>query len=58
MTHLYEDRVVHTVVPLDEGPEVYSVRAELAEELLALSPEQRRELLSRKDAGFDVTGAP
>ncbi|SFC59672.1 3',5'-cyclic AMP phosphodiesterase CpdA [Nocardioides terrae] len=57
MTHLYEDRVVHTVVPLDEAPEVYSIRAELAEDLAALSPEQRRELLSRKDAGFDVTGA-
>jgi 3',5'-cyclic AMP phosphodiesterase CpdA len=55
MTHVYADRVVHTVVPLTESPEIYSIRAELAEQLLALSPEQRRELLSRKDSGIDVT---
>jgi 3',5'-cyclic AMP phosphodiesterase CpdA len=57
MTHVYDDQVVHTVVPLAEETEVYSVRAELAEQLLALSPEQRRELLSRKDSVFDVSGA-
>jgi 3',5'-cyclic-AMP phosphodiesterase len=54
MTHLYADRVVHTVVPLAESPEVYSVRADLADELVTLSPEERRELFSRKDSAFDV----
>ncbi|MDH2414472.1 metallophosphoesterase [Nocardioides sp. CER19] len=54
MVHLYDDRVVHTVVPLSESPEVYSVRADLADQLLALSAEERRELLSRKDSPFDV----
>jgi len=56
MTHLYEDRVVHTVVPLGESPRLYSVRSELAEQLLALSVEERRELLSRKDSPLDITG--
>jgi 3',5'-cyclic AMP phosphodiesterase CpdA len=56
MTHVYEDRVVHTVVPLRESPQLYTVRSELAEQLLALSPEERRELLSRKDSPLDVTG--
>lgn len=56
MTHLYEDRVVHTVVPLAESPAVYSVRAELGEQLAALTPEERRELLSRKDSAFNVAG--
>lgn len=56
MTHLYEDRVVHTVVPLAESPQLYSVRAGLAEQLLALSPHERRELLSRKDSPLDIAG--
>ena len=56
MVHLYDDRVVHTIVPLAEAAEVYTVRAELADRLLALTPQERRELLSRKDSGIDVTG--
>ncbi|GAA1956609.1 3',5'-cyclic adenosine monophosphate phosphodiesterase CpdA [Nocardioides panacihumi] len=56
MTHLYQDRVVHTVVPLSESPQLYSVRAELADQLYALTPDDRRELLSRKDSAFDVAG--
>lgn len=54
MTHVYADRLVHTVVPLEESPAVYSIRAALAEQLAALSPQERRELLSRKDADFDI----
>lgn len=54
MTHLYADRVVHTVVPLAESPEVYDIGLELAEQLLALTPEERRETLSRKDSPVNV----
>jgi Icc protein len=54
MTHVYEDRVVHTVVPLEESAEVYTISEELTEQLLALTPEERRETLSRKASPVNV----
>ncbi|GAA1797273.1 3',5'-cyclic adenosine monophosphate phosphodiesterase CpdA [Nocardioides hankookensis] len=50
MVHLYEDRIVHTVVPVDEAPEVSGFPSDVREQVEALSPEDRRELLSRKDS--------
>ena len=54
MMHLYADRIVHTVVPLAESPEVSGFPAEAAELILALSPEERREEISRKDSAFNT----
>ena len=48
--------VVNTVVPLAEAPQVYAYPATLAEQLLSLSAEERRELISRKDSPFHVGG--
>ena len=38
MLHLYEDRVVHSVVPAEDGTEVDGRGTELLEAFLALSP--------------------
>jgi 3',5'-cyclic-AMP phosphodiesterase len=54
MTHVYDDRVVHTVVPLATAPEVSGFPSDVRAEVEALTPEQRRELLSRKDSPFNA----
>lgn len=60
VTHLYDPvdgapgLVVSTVVPLAEAPEVYAVSASVREQLLAMTPEQRDEVLSRKDSEFNL----
>jgi len=50
MLHLYDDRVVHTVVPLPEAPEVDGHPADVVAQLEALTAEERREIVSRKDS--------
>lgn len=50
--HVYDDRVVHTLVPLAEAPEVSGFPADVVAQVEALSPEERREILSRKSSGF------
>ena len=48
MVHVYDDRVVHTVVPLEGGPEVLGYPAEAADMIAALTPEQRHEMFANK----------
>ena len=50
MVHLYADRVVHTVVPVADAPEVSALPSDVRAQVEALTPEERRELLSRKDS--------
>ncbi|MDI6909392.1 metallophosphoesterase [Nocardioides sp.] len=50
MVHLYDDRIVHTVVPVDEAPEVSGFPADVGAQIEALTREQRRDLVSRKDS--------
>ncbi|NPC98515.1 metallophosphoesterase [Nocardioides sp. zg-DK7169] len=54
LVHVYDDRIVQTVVPLPEAPEVTGYGHDAAEQLAALSREERRELLSRKDSPFNA----
>ena len=63
MLHLYADRVVHTVMPVDEAPEVSGFPSDVTAQVEALTSEERRELLSRKDSpfysgGLDLPGTP
>jgi 3',5'-cyclic-AMP phosphodiesterase len=51
--HVYDDRIVHTVIPIFEAPEVTGQPAGMKEALDALSPEERREIISRKDSDFN-----
>lgn len=48
--HLYDDRVVHTVVPLVEAPEVSGFPSDVLAQVEALTPQERRDLISRKDS--------
>jgi hypothetical protein len=57
MLHLYEDRIVHTIVPVSEAPEVSGYPSDVRAQVEALTPEERREILSRKDSPF-YTGGP
>lgn len=50
MVHVYADRVVHTVVPVGDAPEVSALPSDVRAQVEALTPEERRELLSRKDS--------
>jgi Icc protein len=52
MVHVYDDRVVHTIVPVTEADEVSGFPADVRAQVEALTAEERREILSRKDSGF------
>jgi Icc protein len=54
MLHVYDDRVVHTIVPLAQAPEVSGFPADVTAQVEALTSEERRELLSRKDSAFNA----
>jgi hypothetical protein len=48
MMHLYDDRIVHSVVPVPEAEEMVGYPLELAAQVEDLAFEERRELLSNK----------
>jgi 3',5'-cyclic AMP phosphodiesterase CpdA len=50
MLHLYADRLVHSVVPVDDAPEVSGYGMDMAEPLAALTVQERFEMVSRKDS--------
>jgi Icc protein len=52
MLHLYADRVVHSVVPILDAPEVTGYGLDMAEPLAALSAQERFEIVSRKDSAL------
>jgi 3',5'-cyclic AMP phosphodiesterase CpdA len=54
MTHVYDDRVVNTVVPLAEAPEVSGFGIDMLPLIDALSPEERLDQISRKDSDFNL----
>jgi 3',5'-cyclic AMP phosphodiesterase CpdA len=51
--HVYADRVVHTIVPVPEAPEVSGFGADVIPLFQALSPEERFDMVSRKDSDFN-----
>jgi hypothetical protein len=54
MAHVYDDRVVHTVVPIATAPEVSGFPSDVRAQVEALTPGERREILSRKDSFFNA----
>jgi Icc protein len=52
MVHVYDDRVLHTIVPVAEAPEVSGFPADVRAQVETMTPEERREILSRKDSPF------
>lgn len=54
MVHAYADRLVHTIVPLDSGPEVNAIGLDLVEAMEHLSLAELRELASSKTSPFNM----
>ncbi len=50
MMHLYQDRIVHSVVPVPPAEEMAGYPFELMEQIEALPADERHELLSAKDS--------
>ncbi len=53
MVHTYDDRLVHTLVPLERGTEVTHVGSDITEALEDVPLEQARELASSKTSRFN-----
>lgn len=51
--HVYADRVVHTIVPVPEAPEVSGFGMDVVPLVEALSAEERLDMVSRKDSEFN-----
>lgn len=51
--HVYDDRIVHTVVPLREAPEISGQPASVAALLGTLTAEERLDIISRKSSDFN-----
>ena len=54
VVHVYDDRVVHSVVPVPDAPEVDGFATEVAPLLEALSPDERLDMVSRKDSPLNT----
>ena len=53
MVHVYDDRLVHTVVPLADVPEVSGYPSDVRAQVEAMSPEERHDMFARKDSDFN-----
>jgi Icc protein len=54
VVHVYGDRVVHSVVPVPDAPEVDGFGLDVEPLLAALSPDERLDLVSRKDSPLNT----
>jgi 3',5'-cyclic AMP phosphodiesterase CpdA len=52
--HVYEDRIVHSIVPLADSPEISGYPADLLPALAELDPAERFDLLSRADSPLNA----
>jgi 3',5'-cyclic AMP phosphodiesterase CpdA len=50
MLHVYDDRIVHSVVPVPDAPEVTGHPMEVSDAIEAMSDRERFELISKKDS--------
>lgn len=58
MLHLYADQVVHSVVPAADSPEISGYGLEMLEPFRALTPEQRFDMVARKDSPLNRREEP
>lgn len=54
IVHVYEDRVVHSIVPVGETTEITGFSAEHRASIEAMTPEQRRQMFSAKKSRFNL----
>jgi 3',5'-cyclic AMP phosphodiesterase CpdA len=57
LVHLYDDSVVHTIVPMTTAPQVSGFSGVVLDALATMSPEERREAFSNKQSTFNVADA-
>jgi hypothetical protein len=55
---VYEDRVVHSLVPLGDNPEVSGFSAEHRAQIEAMTFDQRRAMFSSKQSSFNLGTEP
>ncbi|MGV8883168.1 MAG: phosphodiesterase [Rhodoglobus sp.] len=53
VVHVYEDSLVHSIIPVGDTTEVSGVPADGWEQIAAMSPEERMEVFSRKDSAYN-----
>ncbi|MEO6473434.1 MAG: metallophosphoesterase [Aeromicrobium sp.] len=54
--HVYDDQVVHSIVPIGPPPEVTGAAAEYWTQIAAMSPEQRMAMFSDKSSAYNNSG--
>ncbi|MET3770128.1 3',5'-cyclic AMP phosphodiesterase CpdA [Marisediminicola sp. UYEF4] len=54
VVHVYEDRVVHSIVPIGDTVEITGFSAEHRASIEAMTPEQRRQMFSAKTSRFNL----
>jgi Icc protein len=57
LVHLYQDSVVHSIVPVSEAAQVSGFSGMVLDALATMTPEQRREAFSSKTSTFNVAEA-
>jgi 3',5'-cyclic AMP phosphodiesterase CpdA len=53
LVHIYEDSIVHSIVPIGDETEITGFPAEAAVQIIAMTPEQRIEMFSSKTSAFN-----
>ena len=54
VVHVYEEQLVHSIIPVGDTSEVTGVPAAGWEQIAAMTPEQRIDTFSRKDSAFNT----
>ena len=56
LVHVYDDRIVHSVVPVEAFAEVTGFSDVFLDQIAQMSPEQRLEVFSSKTSTFNASG--
>ena len=58
IVHAYPDRIVHSLVPIGDSPEISGVDAKHRGQIEGMTPEQRIAMFSKKDSPFNLGTEP
>ncbi|MCW4384842.1 phosphodiesterase [Salinibacterium sp. SYSU T00001] len=58
IVHAYPDRIVHSLIPIGDSPEISGVDAEHRAQIEAMSPDERIAMFSKKDSPFNLGTEP
>jgi Icc protein len=58
LVHVYDDRLVHSVVPIGERAEITGFSSEFVGRIERMTPEQRTEMFSKKTSSFNLGEQP